>query len=55
LAAASATAARLAARRISLRKQESETEKVLRLAREELATLRVKHQAVVEALTGRVA
>ena len=39
----------------SLRRQESETEKALRLAQEELAQIRLKHQALVEALTGRIA
>lgn len=39
----------------SLRKRETETERKLRHAQEELATLRVKHQAVIEALTGRPA
>lgn len=39
----------------SLHNQESETDKALRLAREGLAILRVKHQSVVEALTGGAA
>lgn len=38
----------------SLRKQESETEKALRVAREELERERLKNRALVEALTGRV-
>lgn len=38
----------------SLRKQESETEKALRIAREELDRERLKNRALVEALTGRV-
>lgn len=55
VAAAIATAARLVALRISLRKQESETERALRVAKEELARERLKNLALVEALTGRVA
>lgn len=39
----------------SLRKQESETERALRAAKEELARERLKNQALVEALTGRAA
>lgn len=39
----------------SLRKQESETERALRIAKEELARERLKNQALVEALTGRAA
>ena len=39
----------------SLRKRETETERKLREAQEELAKLKLKHQAVVEALTGRPA
>lgn len=39
----------------SLRKQESETERALRVAKEELARERLKNQALVEALTGRAA
>lgn len=39
----------------SLRRQESETEKALRIAREELDRERLKNRALVEALTGRPA
>jgi hypothetical protein len=39
----------------SLRKRETETERALRSAKEELARERLKNQALVEALTGRVA
>lgn len=39
----------------SLRKQESETEKALRLSQEALQRERLKNAALVEALTGRVA
>ncbi len=37
----------------SLRKQETETERALRVAKEELARERLKNAALVEALTGR--
>jgi len=37
----------------SLRKRETETERALRTAKEELARERLKNQALVEALTGR--
>lgn len=39
----------------SLRKQETETQKALRQAQEELAREKLKNQALVEALTGRAA
>lgn len=39
----------------SLRKQETETQKALRQAKEELARERLKNLALVEALTGRAA
>jgi hypothetical protein len=37
----------------SLRKRETETERQLREAKDELAQMRMKHQVLVEALTGR--